>query len=76
MSGEIVSIAVRIANAGIETPESMKAWCEGRIRRQAIPERWYFVDTIPRTARGKVNREIVRQNVARTFGQADKSANG
>jgi oxalate---CoA ligase len=64
VSGEIVSVAVRLASGACETPASLKAWCADRIRRQAIPERWYFVDKIPRTERGKINRERVRQSLA------------
>jgi acyl-coenzyme A synthetase/AMP-(fatty) acid ligase len=60
VSGEIASVAVRLANGANETAASLKAWCETRIRRPAIPERWYFVDEIPRTARGKINREQIR----------------
>jgi oxalate---CoA ligase len=65
VSGDIVSIAVRLVRDARETAESLRAWCAERIRKQAIPERWYFVEEIPRTSRGKVSREEVCQYVAR-----------
>jgi acyl-coenzyme A synthetase/AMP-(fatty) acid ligase len=65
VSNEVVSVAVRLASGANETRESLRVWCKTRIRPQAIPERWYFVDEIPRTERGKINRERIRQSIAR-----------
>jgi acyl-CoA synthetase (AMP-forming)/AMP-acid ligase II len=67
VSNEIVSVAVRLAHGANETRESLRIWCKTRIRPRAIPERWYFVDEIPRTERGKVSRELIRQTVARNI---------
>jgi acyl-CoA synthetase (AMP-forming)/AMP-acid ligase II len=64
VKGEIVAVALRMAEGAIETAAMLKTWCDGRIRPQAIPERWYFVDKIARTERGKISRELVRQSVA------------
>ena len=63
VAGEVVCVAVRLLNGKSETSVSLRAWCASRIRSQAIPERWYFVDEIPRTSRGKINREMVRRAV-------------
>jgi acyl-CoA synthetase (AMP-forming)/AMP-acid ligase II len=63
VSGEVVAAAVKLIAGASETPESLRAWCRARLRREAVPERWYFVDAIPRTARGKVNRDAVRRHV-------------
>ena len=32
-----------------------------RLRREAIPERWFIVDKLPRNERGKINRDAVRR---------------
>ena len=64
VSNEIVSVAVRLAEGANETRKSLRLWCQTRIRKQAVPERWYFVEKIPRTERGKINREKVRQGIA------------
>jgi acyl-coenzyme A synthetase/AMP-(fatty) acid ligase len=59
ISGEIVGVAVRLDPAAAETVETLRAWCRERVRREAVPERWFAVDEIPRTDRGKVNRDFV-----------------
>ncbi len=63
VGGEVVAAAVRLAGGASETPDSLRAWCRARLRREAVPERWYFVDEIPRTSRGKLAREAVRRHV-------------
>ncbi len=55
-AGEIVGVAVRAAVGA----SALRDWCRARIRKEAMPERWFFVDEIPRTDRGKVDRAGVR----------------
>jgi thioesterase domain-containing protein/acyl carrier protein len=64
ISGEIVAALVRLAKGTSASPESLRAWCNERMRKAAIPERWIFVDEIPRNARGKVSRDAVRRMFA------------
>ncbi|MBI1731542.1 MAG: acyl--CoA ligase [Gammaproteobacteria bacterium] len=59
ISGEIVGVAVRLDAACSDTVESLRGWCRERVRREAVPERWFLVNEIPRTDRGKINREAV-----------------
>lgn len=61
VSGEIVGAAVRFKPEAKADLEAVKAFCRARMRREATPERWFAVDDIPRTARGKVSREAVRR---------------
>jgi acyl-CoA synthetase (AMP-forming)/AMP-acid ligase II len=61
VSGEIVAAAVRLQPGAKEDAASLRDWCLKRLRREATPERWFFVDEIPKTSRGKVSREAVRQ---------------
>ena len=63
VSGEVVAAAVKLIVGASETPESLRAWCRARLRREAVPERWYFVDAIPRNPYGKINRDAVRNHV-------------
>jgi acyl-CoA synthetase (AMP-forming)/AMP-acid ligase II len=60
VGGESVAVAVRLRPGAAETALSLRAWCLERLRRDAAPERWFFVDDIPRTSRGKVSRDAVR----------------
>jgi len=63
ISGEIVGAAVRFKPGVTGDLEAVRAFCRERLRREATPERWFAVDEIPRTARGKVSREAVRRTL-------------
>jgi acyl-CoA synthetase (AMP-forming)/AMP-acid ligase II/thioesterase domain-containing protein len=64
VSGEAVATLVRLVKGASVSPASIRAWCGERMRQAVIPERWIFVDAIPRNARGKVNRDAVRRMFA------------
>ncbi len=61
VSGETVAVAVCFAPGANATIEALKAWCAARLRREAIPERWFLVDKLPRNERGKISRAAVRR---------------
>ena len=63
VSGEIVAVAVRLVPGSKETGQTLRAWCLEQVRREAAPERWFFVDEIPKTSRGKVSRASVRKSL-------------
>jgi oxalate---CoA ligase len=64
VAGEIIAVAVRFKSGMSETSESLALWCRERIRRVAVPERWYFVSELPRTPRGKTRRNEVYLTLA------------
>jgi oxalate---CoA ligase len=84
ISGEIVGAAIRFASGANSNLDELRSWCRERLRREATPERWFVVDQIPRSARGKVNRDAVRRILVRpgdlvecdieTIRDSDKSA--
>lgn len=59
ISGEIVGAAICLTEGATLTKDELRRWCLERIKRDAVPERWYFVPEIPKTDRGKVNRANV-----------------
>ena len=61
VAGESVAAAIRLVEGAVETPQSLRAWCETRLRREAIPEHWFIVKDLPHNARGKVDRNAVRR---------------
>jgi acyl-CoA synthetase (AMP-forming)/AMP-acid ligase II len=63
VSGETVGVAVRLNAGAADDAESLRAWCRARLRREAVPEQWFIVEEIPRTMRGKVNRDAVRRRL-------------
>jgi acyl-CoA synthetase (AMP-forming)/AMP-acid ligase II/thioesterase domain-containing protein/acyl carrier protein len=66
MSGEAVAAAVRLSEGATATAGILQSWCLEYSRREAVPERWFFVDAIPRTANGKVSRDAVRRKLLRS----------
>ena len=63
ISGESVGAAIRLAKGGNLDIGSLRSWCRERLRREAVPDRWFIVDHIPRNARGKVNRDALRKTL-------------
>jgi acyl-coenzyme A synthetase/AMP-(fatty) acid ligase/thioesterase domain-containing protein len=63
LGGEAIAAAVRLENGANVTSQQLHVWCLERVRREAIPESWFFVSEIPRTRRGKVSREVVRKTL-------------
>ena len=60
LSGETVAAAVVTEPQAAVDTEAIRAWCETRIRREALPSRLFILDALPRTDRGKLNRDVVR----------------
>jgi oxalate---CoA ligase len=61
LGGEAIAAAIRLADGATANSQSLQAWCRERLRREAVPEKWFFISEIPRTARGKVSRDAVRR---------------
>jgi acyl-CoA synthetase (AMP-forming)/AMP-acid ligase II len=61
VSGESVAAAVRLKPGAAADTETLRAWCRERLRREAVPEHWFLVEEIPRSARGKISRDAVRR---------------
>jgi acyl-CoA synthetase (AMP-forming)/AMP-acid ligase II len=59
ISGEGIGAAIRFTTGANPRIDSLRSWCRERLRRSAVPDRWFIVDHIPRNARGKVNRDAL-----------------
>jgi acyl-CoA synthetase (AMP-forming)/AMP-acid ligase II len=59
ISGETVAAAIQLAPESNLNSESLRGWALERIRRENVPERWFFIDEIPKSDRGKINRQTV-----------------
>ena len=59
ISGESIGAAIRFVKGANPSTDSLRSWCRERLRRQAVPDRWFIVDRIPRNTRGKVNRNAL-----------------
>jgi oxalate---CoA ligase len=65
VSGEIVAAAVCLRPGENVSTDALQQWCTTRLRREAMPERWFVVDQLPRNERGKINRDAVRRLLVR-----------
>jgi len=58
--GESVGIAVVMTDPGDGALRELHAWLRRHVAAHAMPSRWWTLDAIPRTSRGKINRDAVR----------------
>ncbi|MEJ6021216.1 class I adenylate-forming enzyme family protein [Ramlibacter sp. PS4R-6] len=58
--GEVVGVAVVLRPGAAAGEDELRAHLEGRIARFKLPRRWWFVETLPKTALGKVQRNALR----------------
>jgi len=66
VGGEAVAAAVRLKPGAVGVSgEDLRAWCRQRLRHEAVPEHWYIVDELPRSARGKISRDAVQRRFAK-----------
>ena len=70
VSGEIVGIAVVLVATETDgrpppTIADLRDWCRDRIKAECVPDRWFTLAEIPKTDRGKVNRDTVRDHCLR-----------
>lgn len=58
--GQTVGLAVVLRDAGDQTLRDLHRWMTGHLAEFKMPQRWWLIDEIPRTSRGKINRDAVR----------------
>jgi acyl-CoA synthetase (AMP-forming)/AMP-acid ligase II len=59
--GENVGIAVVLKEQNDDNLRNLVHWLRQHLGKHQMPQRWYLLDEIPRTSRGKVNRSHVAQ---------------
>lgn len=60
--GENVGMALVLQNQSNESLRALHGWIEAHLAEHKRPARWYVLDEIPRTTRGKINRISVMQS--------------
>lgn len=60
IAGETVAVALVFKDGRTEDPKTLRDWAIAHIRRECVPERWFILNEIPKTDRGKLNRDNVR----------------
>lgn len=59
IAGETVGVAVCFVDENGSDLKALKLWCAEHIVREKVPEKWYVLSDIPKTDRGKINRDNV-----------------
>jgi len=59
--GENVAMAVVLSDQSDTIINHLQSWIESHLAQHKHPVRWYLLDEIPRTSRGKINRDSVAQ---------------
>ncbi len=59
-------MAVVLKAPAPEQIRSLRNWMIEHLAEHKMPLRWYLLDQIPRTSRGKINRENVMKQCAET----------
>jgi oxalate---CoA ligase len=59
--GENVGMAVVLDDRSDRAVAGLYEWIRARLAEHKHPARWYLVDEIPRTSRGKINRDSIRR---------------
>jgi acyl-CoA synthetase (AMP-forming)/AMP-acid ligase II len=62
--GQNIGMAVVLKSHDDETIRSLHEWMRRHLGEHQMPVRWYVVDSIPRTSRGKINRAKVAETCA------------
>jgi len=56
IAGEIVGVAICVQKPNTIGVDELREWCLQYLVKEKVPERWFILDEIPKTDRGKVNR--------------------
>ncbi|MGH7368608.1 MAG: class I adenylate-forming enzyme family protein [Candidatus Rokuibacteriota bacterium] len=62
--GQNVGLALALTEGGDGVVREVYRWMRERLAEGKLPARWWLVDAIPRSERGKVSREAVRDACA------------
>ena len=58
--GQAAGMAVVLSDTSEATVRELYEWMKSHLAEHKMPSRWWVVDAIPRTSRGKVNRDAVK----------------
>jgi fatty-acyl-CoA synthase len=62
--GEVVAAVVRCTPGESVTAGELRAWCRDRLAAYKTPARWEFVESFPLTASGKIQKFVLREQLA------------
>jgi acyl-CoA synthetase (AMP-forming)/AMP-acid ligase II len=60
--GETIGVAVSLIDGAEVDARALRRWCASRLSREKVPVRWFLIEEIPKTDRGKMNRDVVARH--------------
>ncbi len=64
LRGEVVGVAVRLKEGKALTEQEIKRFCLGRIANYKVPKQVFLLESLPKTATGKVDKEGIRKRLS------------
>lgn len=61
LAGQLVGVAVTAAKGREIDLDELRQWVRQHLMQEKLPDRWYLVERIPKTDRGKINRQNVAE---------------
>jgi fatty-acyl-CoA synthase len=80
--GERPLACVVAVEGQVPTAAELGAWLQGKVASWWVPERWAFVDEIPKTSVGKFDKKVLRAGQSKgeldivTIGRTGRSETG
>ena len=62
--GERPLASVVLADGQSVTPDELSDYLEGKVAHWQVPERWAFIDEVPKTSVGKFDKKVLRKRYA------------
>ena len=59
--GKTVAIALAMNGAEPGKLAALHDWMQARLSRHKMPSKWYILETLPRTSRGKIHRPTIAE---------------
>ena len=64
MRGEVVRAVIRLKEGQVATEAEIKRFCLGRLANYKVPKQVFFVNSLPRTADGRIDRGVLKGDLA------------
>tara|TARA_Y100000590_G_scaffold464118_1_gene632764 strand:- start:2488 stop:3948 length:1461 start_codon:yes stop_codon:yes gene_type:complete len=62
IEGETIGVAISFINDSEQNLSDIQNWCYERLSREKVPVKWFIEEEIPKTDRGKLNRDRVAEH--------------
>jgi len=72
--GEEIAACIKLRDGESTTVEEIRQFCKGQLSYFKIPRYVYFVDSFPMTVTGKVQKFILREQLAEKFEQLSRTS--